>query len=182
MHSRKGFTLIELMVVISIIAIMAGVGFVSFTSAQIAGRDGRRKQDIRLLSSALDLYYQQNHRYPTSNAAGDWEKSTSGGRWLKDFGDPNTPTVVAFDGTYIKTQPLDPTNNNILLYLYYSAISYSPPGCGAAGQYYFLYANLENAKDPDANQQKHYTICGGTPANDSNGISTRNAFLVTPTP
>lgn len=60
----KGFTMIELLVVIAIIAILVAVGVASFGTAQKTTRDSRRKQDMKTISSALELYYTQNNAYP----------------------------------------------------------------------------------------------------------------------
>src|SRR5579884_2484253 len=152
---RKGFTLIELMVVIAIIAILATVGFVSFTHAQISARDSKRKQDLRSLKVALELYYEKNHRYPSSPSSGAVEQSTGSAPWLTDNGpkgDGNNN--VAFDQTYINTIPVDPINNSSFLYQYYSGPAQW--GTCAPNQYYFLQANLENFNDPDTYSNKHY--------------------------
>jgi prepilin-type N-terminal cleavage/methylation domain-containing protein len=53
-NKTKGFTLVELMVAIAIIAILSVVGVGVFTGAQRNARDARRRQDIEAFSSALD--------------------------------------------------------------------------------------------------------------------------------
>jgi prepilin-type N-terminal cleavage/methylation domain-containing protein len=50
-----GFTLIELMVVIVIMAILSTVGMVLYSSAQATARDGKRRQDLEDLKKALYL-------------------------------------------------------------------------------------------------------------------------------
>ncbi len=59
-----GFTMIELLVVIAILGILVAVGVASFSTAQKTTRDSRRKQDMKTISSALELYYAQNNAYP----------------------------------------------------------------------------------------------------------------------
>lgn len=66
-HSRQlaGFTLLELLVVISIIAIMVTMGVTSFSTAQKKGRDAKRKSDIKEVQQALEQYYSIcNFNYP----------------------------------------------------------------------------------------------------------------------
>ncbi len=54
----KGFTLIELMVAISIIAVLSTIGMVAYSKVQLLGRDARRKQDLRAIAQALEIFYQ----------------------------------------------------------------------------------------------------------------------------
>ena len=63
----RGFTMVEIMVVVAIIAILAVM-----IVPQVTGRDDqakvtRVKQDIRAMSSALDLYKLDNFKYPTTD-------------------------------------------------------------------------------------------------------------------
>lgn len=62
--SKKGFTLIELVVVASIIALLAGAGIFSYTQFNIQARDAKRKTDLELVRSALELYKSSNGAYP----------------------------------------------------------------------------------------------------------------------
>lgn len=52
--SKKGFTLIELMVVVAIIAILAVVGITVFSNTQKSARDSRRQADISAIASAME--------------------------------------------------------------------------------------------------------------------------------
>ncbi len=62
--ANKGFTLIELLVVIAIIGLLSTVVMTSLNSARKKGRDTRRVEDINQLKTALELYYDQNGKYP----------------------------------------------------------------------------------------------------------------------
>jgi len=55
--NTSGFTLIELMVVIAIIAILAVVGLTLYSGAQKSARDSKRKSDIDAVSKALETRY-----------------------------------------------------------------------------------------------------------------------------
>lgn len=72
-QTNKGFTLIELLVVIAIIGILAAVVLVSLNSARQKSRDAKRVADIRQIMTALELFYNDNNKYPlpaTASTAG----------------------------------------------------------------------------------------------------------------
>lgn len=179
----KGFTLIELMVAISIVAILASVGLVAYSKTQITARDSRRKQDLRSIQTALELYRQKNNHYPCSS---DWQLSNSADSqgWIKD--DPSagsncSQSITYLDTNYINTLPKDPLANsgnpftsNVSGYGYKSnSITGATCPSPAVGNYFVLAASLENPQDPEANAQKNYTLCdGSTPSNSS-------AFVIT---
>jgi prepilin-type N-terminal cleavage/methylation domain-containing protein len=61
---RQGFTLIEIMIVIAIIAILASAVLIGLGSTQKAGRDSRRISDLRQVQTALELYHNDKATYP----------------------------------------------------------------------------------------------------------------------
>ena len=63
---RQGFTLIELLIAMAIMGILATVGLGSFRTAQMRGRDTERKSDLKQISNAIELYYQDYNRYPAT--------------------------------------------------------------------------------------------------------------------
>ena len=68
--SRSGFTLLELLVVIGIIAILVALGAVSYSSAQKKARDSRRKGDLKAIQNAMEQYYSVcGYEYPAPDGA-----------------------------------------------------------------------------------------------------------------
>jgi len=68
LKNKSAFTYIELLIVVTVILVMSGVGMVSFSSFSQKSRDNRRRTDIEMIRNALNLYYsnQAGGFYPTS--------------------------------------------------------------------------------------------------------------------
>lgn len=61
--TSAGFSLLELLVVVSIIGIIISMLAVSFGTAQIKARDSKRRSDIKALQNAFEQYYAKNVGY-----------------------------------------------------------------------------------------------------------------------
>ena len=61
---NKGFTLVELIVVITIMIVITAIGVVSFAGINKRSRDSRRISDLKKVSIALEIYRQENGYYP----------------------------------------------------------------------------------------------------------------------
>ncbi|MEE8131749.1 MAG: prepilin-type N-terminal cleavage/methylation domain-containing protein [Candidatus Paceibacterota bacterium] len=59
----KGFTLIEMLIVIAIIGLLAGIIFFGLGARKGVARDARRITDLKTTQQALELYYQVNQEY-----------------------------------------------------------------------------------------------------------------------
>lgn len=62
-RTEAGFSLLELLVVISIIGILLAIGAVGFTAAQRRGRDARRRADMQAWQDALEQLYAEETDY-----------------------------------------------------------------------------------------------------------------------
>lgn len=62
---KKGFTLIEILISISIIAVLTAVGIVSYVSINRNARDAKRRGDIEQIRSALEFYRSDKGYYPS---------------------------------------------------------------------------------------------------------------------
>lgn len=67
--NQKGFTIIELLVVIVIIGILVALALPNLFAAQARGRDSDRKNEIKNLQQRLETYFNDNGEYPQPNTA-----------------------------------------------------------------------------------------------------------------
>ncbi len=66
---ERGFTLVEVMVVVAILAIIAAIAIPIYSSYVKDAKLARAKSNLVLLSTLMERYYQNNNAYPASNPA-----------------------------------------------------------------------------------------------------------------
>ena len=119
----KGFTLIELVVVMAIVATLTAMASFNFNQARIRARDIQRKSELRQIQNALELF--KNDKYP------------------QRYPNINEGLDVLVSG-YMAQVPVDPRIKALagswLAYKYTQVDSL----------HYELTACLENLADPDA--------------------------------
>lgn len=125
---EKGFTLIEILIVVAIIAILASVVLVGLGPTQQAGRDARRISDLAEVQNGLELYYNKCGIYPGTSActAGD---PTGGWAGLSN-------AVVSAGVGITAAFPNDPTASKSYAYWY-----------GVNNSTYVIGAILENTSN-----------------------------------
>ena len=62
---RRGFTLVEVMIVVTIVAVLAGIILVVYPGIQAGARNDATSSQTTVLSEALEKYYEKNGEYPT---------------------------------------------------------------------------------------------------------------------
>lgn len=60
----KGFTIVELLIVIVVIAILAAITVVSYNGISSQARDSSREVALRTVTQGLEMYFQKNGHYP----------------------------------------------------------------------------------------------------------------------
>jgi general secretion pathway protein G len=104
---QSGFTLIEIMVVVVILAVLGALVVPKILENVDKARVTRAQSDIRAIQTALDLYRLDNFKYPTTE---------QGLQALVK--QPSDPTITNYrSGGYLPSLPKDPWNN---LYIYAS--------------------------------------------------------------
>ena len=92
--NRKGFTLVELLVVVAIIGILAAIAVPRFTDASNSAKVAKIQADLRTIDSAIAIYYAKNNAYPSATDIVDATKGT-----LNTFPTPPTGAVTTVPAT-----------------------------------------------------------------------------------
>lgn len=133
---KRGFTLIELAIVMAVIGILATfIGVNVFTSLS-KGKDARRKSDLAQLQRGIELYVDDQNP-PSYPATGFFTAALCGQCWSQSAG--------CSGNLYLRKVPCDP-RNNLTPYPYTRDVSDSLK--------YTLVACLENSADGDRDQTK----------------------------
>jgi type II secretion system protein G len=159
---NRGFTLMELLVVMAIIGVLASVVLSSLNVARTKARDAQRISDARSIRMAINAYFLDNGSYPNSGGVGidpndSWSNSNHSTSWSA------LETALR---PYISRLPLDPVNT-------------ATGWAGASGTYTYTYAlcsatqymlvwrtELANVSSPGA-------MCGATFYNYGGGSVTQ---------
>lgn len=112
---RQGFSLVELLVAISIIGILISVVYTNFGAARELARDDRRQTDLKQMELALELYKAQTGRYPAAcRGANSWS-----GEVGTSFACPSGGEyVVGLTPDYIASLPTDPNSGGSQSFVY----------------------------------------------------------------
>jgi prepilin-type N-terminal cleavage/methylation domain-containing protein len=130
---KLGFTIVELLVVVVVIAILASITIVAFRGVQARARDTVRINDAKSIIKAVEAYKVLNGQYPAATP-GCWETSTA------------ASFMEYLNSSYGLAQaPLDPVNDATYYYAYcrYPASSSS---CAASG--YYAVVTIKNLENP----------------------------------
>jgi prepilin-type N-terminal cleavage/methylation domain-containing protein len=95
-RSRRGFTLIELVVVIAILGILAGIAIPRFMDSQASAKGAKIVADLRTIDSAATMYYAQKGKYPDAISSSNNANSTDDfiGNYLAAWPKPDTGTFI----------------------------------------------------------------------------------------
>ena len=122
--SMRGFTIVELLIVIVVIAILAAISIVAYTGIQQRARDSERKADLAAIAKAVELYKADNGHYPPAASGG----------WCTQLSHPSIPQLRTALSQYMGSIPEDPLYNDTYQDYFYRNNS---------GNSYGLYAQLE---------------------------------------
>lgn len=145
---KKGFTLVEMLIVIAIVSILVMFIVVSIRESQIRSRDARRVAEINQIGKALQAYKSAMGKYPdapgsnnancTNLVAGNWEVGNGASDFLQAL---VTDNIVPAGG--IPKEKTLPISNCTYAYTH---VDLSCSDC--QGSYGVLYARCEGKTCP----------------------------------
>lgn len=152
---QRGFTIVELLIVIVVIAVLATLPVAAYSGMQQRGRDTQRVSDMKAIVKGLEMYKTLNGSYPApngTNAIGGWEVSSI---------NPSQFLSALRTSGVMSTVPVDPINNSTTslsgyLYRYYRY----PAGTGGC----------------DVSRGAFYVLAVGDAESASNQLSTSPGF------
>lgn len=151
MKRRAGFTLIELVIAIIVIAILATIVLVNYNAAQAKARDTRRMSNLNSISEAITSY-RVKYGNPVTTSCSGGLTATPGTGWFND----STDTGSGYSGTtilscltakgYLDNTAVDPSGCS-------NASGASAPGYTCKGSRYGIgYVKLNCVDPSNANQ------------------------------
>ena len=154
----QGFTLIELIIVITILCFLVVLGYLFYSGHVQKSRDVKRMSDLKFLQTLISVYYIDHGFYPTAQTAG-----------ITTFSCPVNATPTPYCKTlqdelkkYAPKLPFDPLDTNLI-----------PGNCSNSSCYYYetldpthteycLCVNLEGGRNhstPLACQNTNFNYC-----------------------
>jgi type II secretion system protein G len=131
---KKGFTLIEMLVVIGIIAVLAGLIMPSLGTSQMKARDAKRKSDLKQIQKALEIYRQDQDpvAFPADGSFLNLSTSWASGATVYMStvpSDPDSTSATRVNYSYV-------VDNTTLTYLLCTCLENTidpAPACAANG-------------------------------------------------
>lgn len=162
LSQSKGFTLIEMLVVVAVIAVLAGITLTGVGGFTSRARDTRRVGDLRSVQNYLEFYFSKCGRYPGATACGATNPST----WAD---------VQSALNSYGAKTPADPVAAKTYFY-----------GVSSDGLRYVLGAKLENdnrileesSEMDSADIPSGFTFTGGLSASDCNDAAGTYGYCI----
>lgn len=156
--NSAGFTLMEILIAMTIMGILASVGYAAYTVSLQKSRDAARKSDLTQVARALEAFNNDTGVYPRScsNRIAGCVDGTEQCVWGSVFS--------VDDRVYMRQLPLESKSGWTYVYL-----------ASADQKSYQLFARIENEEDP--HWIEYSTTCTGTGLACTYGVSSANVSL-----
>lgn len=122
----RGFTLVELLIVIIIVAVLASVAIPKFQNSSQRAQEGALREQLRISREAVEKFYNDCGGMPVS--LDDLAAPTSPPKVLNPAGNQRTLQPGLYQGPYLLMPPKSPVVGGTLLYI---TDKFDPKGIGA---------------------------------------------------
>jgi len=126
--ARDGFTLVELLIVIVVIAVLAAIAIPRFVNSGLRSKESALHSDLKLVRNAIALFYADTGAYPYNFDGLSGTVAPSKG--LDATGATVTIRAVDWHGPYLASVPTDPVSNQGLVYSSIASGSANTPTVG----------------------------------------------------
>jgi type II secretion system protein G len=105
-RNQKGFTLVELLIVIIIIAVLAAIAIPKFANSTTKGKESTLRANLKVMRNAIDLFRADTGAFPASLAALNATAAPTAG--LDAAGGSLTIIAADWRGPYLDATPAEP--------------------------------------------------------------------------
>ena len=102
-RAQAGFTIIEMLIVVTILAMLTGILVPVLEDSQKAARDARRSADLKAVQASLEAYKRVNGQYPSTGGAWQGDAPSFGG-----LGYDATGYIPGLVPNFMQALPKDP--------------------------------------------------------------------------
>lgn len=111
---RRGFTLVELLVVIVVLAVLAAIVLPKFMNSSQRSKESALKSDLKLLRNAVNLFFTDTGAYPKTLS--DLTATSAPAKGMDSAGADKTITASDWHGPYLDAVPNDPVSGSAFTY------------------------------------------------------------------
>lgn len=169
---QRGFTVVELIIVIVTIGILAAVTTVAYSEVQSEARDTQRRSDVKRIADALAIHYGDNeHFFETGSGCGS---SGAGNGWFSYTGGTYTKSIsdCMKDAGYLPGGAQDPATGPNGTSTPTTGFAYMKYHCTINGEKRaYVFAKLENLPNGSTNPINDPTVCAHTAVDTSYGMN-----------
>ena len=139
-YKNRGFTIVELLIVIAVIAILAAITSVTYVETQQEARDARRKSDLTIIENAMKAYKMENGDFVTIGS-GCGSGGNGNGWYSSPYGAYGTIDDCLVNSGALATSIVDPSGTTACAASSVPCRTYMKYSCGEVT---YLMASLES--------------------------------------